>query len=138
MQFDDILRADPTESTHTSRLLLLDILLHKPQWRCYTTQTHSETDTLIARFLRSHARIPGMITPESQASEPAAIFYWKDTEGVHYKGATFLNGAVFYARHPGGREVRTLFVADETAQMWGGYPPLTRPEPAPGDEDADG
>lgn len=119
MTYDELLRAEPTESEATSLEMVRELIAH-PTWRCYSSKTYQDTDSLINRFMKNQARVKGVVSDEMYAEIPAAIFHLEQSQTV-VRGALYLNGAVLVSRTPDGTIIRSLFVDDETAQQWG-YP----------------
>ena len=120
MTLDHILEQAPTLSPDQSYLLILG--LGTQPWRCYSSQTFPDTRELIDRFIRSHGRIPGLITETMLSPLPAQVFsYYDDTSRASYKGGLYSNGAVVYVLHPTKGATWTLFIDDHTAREWG-YP----------------
>ena len=119
MTYDELLTTEPTVSEATSLEMMVDLLTH-PTWRCYSDKTYSGMSSLIDRFLRIHARLPGAVSDEIYGDIPAAVFHYGQEFGT-IRGGLFKNGAVVATREPDGTIVRVLWVDDETAEKWG-YP----------------
>lgn len=122
MELNDFTTLNPTLTESHSVAAFLEILTHEG-WVCYTStrSTHVDVDALANRFLRSHALVPGLVTEFTLATEPVAVWYWKEDNGETYKGGLFSNGAVHLRFGPDGSSDVMLFVAKETTQKWG-YP----------------
>lgn len=99
-------------------------------YRLYPSNKLDGVEQLARRFLSSHARVPGVLTKETIATIPVAVFQcpYPAEFGCNgrIKGLLFSNGAVAkLAELSEGGEVREealhLFVDDRTAKIWG-YP----------------
>lgn len=117
MDYEYIRLADSTLSANVSEITLREIC--ERGWRCYSSVFVSQTETLIQRFLASHARMPGVLTEEMLALIPIDILRYTNKEnGVRVEGATFTNGAVVTVLGTDGTSVKLLFIDDVTAERW--------------------
>lgn len=114
-----ILEMRPTESEHMSQQIVIECL-QRENWRTYSSRTctTANIEDIITRYLEYHARVPGFLTANVYATEPAAVFGWKDEEGVTYKGGVYKNGVVMVADQPNGERVLTLFIDEADAEQW--------------------
>lgn len=116
MDLDGLMKRDATCSFYTSKTMVIE-MLQKEDWRTYSSLTTDKVDQVIDRFLKNHARIPGLISKEVYAQVPAQVFYWADDTGS-FKGGLFANGAVMVANRSDGSVIRTLFIDDVTARRY--------------------
>lgn len=120
MDIDELLSKEPNMSEFSSKKLLLEIF-SKEEWRCYGSNICDESEELASRYLKHHARIPGLISNEMVAHNPASVFYFADDEDREsVKGGLFSNGAVIFS-HAEGKRSTSLFI-DEAAAQRLGYP----------------
>jgi len=118
MDIQDILNLEPTLSFHFSQSLLLEIM-YRRDWRCYSSRTHDDAERLANRYLKHHARMPGLVSPEVKAPGPLDVFFWvEEGDGSHHKGGLFSNGAVLVARPGTEEQVISLFIDEVQARMW--------------------
>lgn len=118
MTYDDLLTIEPTLSENVSRGMFHEIL--QQGWRAYSSEElgQEETQQLVDRFLRAHARIPGLITEKMMATMPIDSFRYTTEEGARILGSLFLNGAVVTVFPPNIGSTLILFVNDATAEQW--------------------
>lgn len=116
MTYDEVMQMEPTLSSNNSEMLFRELLTHN--WRYYSNHTTLEIDTLIERFLQSHARMPGFVTDEILAVIPIEVFEWRTPAGVGTHGALFTNGAVVSIAGTEGQLVKMLFIDETTADRW--------------------
>ncbi len=114
MTIDELLALNPSMSEYTSQKLILE-LFHKPEWRCYASKTHPESEALAERFLKHHAKLPGFLSREIHAHRPVDVFFATDGE-ASVKGGLFLNGAVIISHNPGKPRSVSLLIDDAVAQ----------------------
>lgn len=114
MNISGILGLEPTLSEYRSESLLMEIM-QKEDWRCYPGETCEESRDLANRFLQYHSTVPGFISEEMRAREPAAVLYFVSSNRESVKGGVFKNGCVLVV-HSGGEEVVSLFIDDASAQ----------------------
>lgn len=114
MNIEELLSLNPTISEYTSEQMIVQIV-EKEEWRCYSATTCSESKELAERYLRFHARIPGLAVREIKATRPVDVFYATDGT-ASIKGGLFLNGAVVIASNPGKPHSISLFIDDAVAQ----------------------
>lgn len=119
MTFDELLTAEPTLSQNNSKALFYEIC-HQ-HWRCYSSALTEEVTQLTERFLRSHARIPGVVTEQMLATLPMEVFRYTTDAQLKVFGALFINGAVAMVVPADLPGVQLLFVSDSTAAEWN-YP----------------
>ena len=121
MNLEGLIHAEPTMSDNASYVAIIGIL-NTPHWRCYTTKSYNRTHELVERFMRAHGQAKGLVTDTMLSPIPAEILYFTDHEnGIRIKGGIWINGAVTYVTHSEKGPTTSLFIDDETAQMWG-YP----------------
>ena len=100
---------------------LVQEIFDQSSWRLYISTVHFGVETLITRFLSTHALMPGVVSETLYASVSVATFRYTDREGALFEGYLFLNGAVIRIID-GERTIYCLYVDASTASMWG-YPP---------------
>ena len=111
---------DATESDENAQAIVLELLLNK-DYRCYSSSIHVGVPALTDRYLRLHARVPG-IFHEEPAWTAIACGTWDDSAWIH-RVAVFSNGAVYIQTPRASEEHRNivLFVQNDTGDLWG-YP----------------
>lgn len=117
MTYEELLVTEPTLSQNNSQKLFFEIC-HQG-WRCYSNAL-GDIESLVDRFLTSHARIPGAVTEQMLANQPLETLMY-NVEGLRVIGSLFLNGAVVSIFPPGKPSTQLLFVSDSTAERWS-YP----------------
>lgn len=114
MDISTLLGMDPTLSEYSSESLLIEII-HKEEWRCYPGETCEESRGLAERFMQYHSTVPGFVSEEMRAQQPAAVLFFVGDNGDSVKGGVFKNGCVLVV-HSEGKEIVSLFIDDASAQ----------------------
>lgn len=121
MDLDTLMNETPTVTPRESMELFQEILLRRPEWRCYSSAVVPSTRDLAQRFLRLHAQTPGWLSASIIALHPMAVLRGV---GVGYDlwGVVYLNGAIIQVTsHALKNSDLLFFVAEETAHGWS-YP----------------
>jgi hypothetical protein len=117
---EDLFDTEATKSPQVSFEIFNDIY-KKEDWRLYTSVTHVETESLINRFLNSHAQIPGGLSETLPGFVPMAVIRFGAQERLH-EALIYINGAVMFISDKDYKGAWFLFVSDTTAQTWGYSP----------------
>lgn len=135
MTMEEIIFAEATLSENNSLLAYHAICTEQRDWRVYSPMfSHygiEEVNTLISRYLTSHAMMPSLITKEVLAGHPIEIFSATIGDAFRIHGGLFANGAVVNVKPAQQETYNILFIDDSVATRWGypeGYTFLNRPD----------
>lgn len=115
MKFEDISRTAATVSTERG-LLIIQEAFSREDFLLYLHPYHKNVESIINRFMRAHAQVPGAVSEFTISSDPVGVFRVV-SDGVVYEGALYINGLVMCVRGKGGT-LPMLFVSKTTANLW--------------------